>query len=184
MPILGEEIHIYPDTLLEGLGMEVGARRWWLIYTKSRQEKALARHLVGGSVPFYLPLVKKTSVQRGRTVSAHHPLFTGYLFLFGSDEERVVGLTSNRISRVLEVSDGRRLYRDLCQIRQLIASDAPLTVEKRLTSGQRVRVRKGSLEGIEGTVLHRRGQCRLLVAVDFMQQGASVEIEDYLLEPV
>ena len=184
MPILNEEISLYPNDLLDGLGQAVSERRWWLVYTKSRQEKALARHLLGSEVPFYLPLVKTTSVRRGRTQAVHHPLFTGYLFLFGSDEERVCSLTSNRISRILEVKDGSRLYGDLCQVRQLIASDAPLTVESRLTPGQQVRVRTGPLEGIEGTVLNRRGQCRLLVAVDFMQQGASVEIEDYLLEPL
>jgi hypothetical protein len=40
------------------------------------------------------------------------------------------------------------------------------------------------LAGVEGTVLSRRGGTRLLVAVNFLQQGASVEIEDFLLEPL
>ena len=50
--------------------------------------------------------------------------------------------------------------------------------------GDRVRVRRGPLAGVEGTVLTRRGRKRLLVSVDFLQQGASVEIEDFLLEPI
>ena len=38
--------------------------------------------------------------------------------------------------------------------------------------------------GLEGTILSRRGDCRLLVAVNFLQQGASVAIDDCMLEPV
>jgi hypothetical protein len=40
------------------------------------------------------------------------------------------------------------------------------------------------MRGLEGTVLMRRAQTRLLVSIDFLQQGASVAIEDYLLEPL
>ena len=67
---------------------------------------------------------------------------------------------------------------------QLIAANMPLTVESRLGPGDRVRVRFGSLAGIEGTVLSRRGEVRLVVCVDFLQQGASVEIDDFMLEPI
>jgi hypothetical protein len=57
-------------------------------------------------------------------------------------------------------------------------------MESRLAPGRRVRVRHGALAGLEGTVLLRRGRTRLLVAVDFLQQGASVDIEDYCLEAI
>jgi transcriptional antiterminator RfaH len=75
------------------------------------------------------------------------------------------------------------LVYDLRQLRQLIAVGAPLTVESRLGPGQQVRVRQGPFAGLEGTVLKRRGKSRLLVSINFLQQGASVEIEDFLLDP-
>ena len=106
------------------------------------------------------------------------------MFLYGSEEERVKTLTTNRISRVLPVPDQEQLYDDLKQVHQLIDSNAPLTVEKRLAPGQRVRVRDGALMGLEGTVTSRVRRCRLVVAVNFLQQGVSVEIDDYLLEPL
>jgi transcription antitermination factor NusG len=88
------------------------------------------------------------------------------------------------VSRVISVADSQRLVFDLRQLHQLIAADAPLTVEARLEPGDRVRVRQGPLLGLEGTVLVRRNRTRLLIAVDFLQQGASVEIDDFLLEPL
>ncbi|MCE2725676.1 MAG: hypothetical protein LW698_02715 [Planctomycetaceae bacterium] len=45
-----------------------------------------------------------------------------------------------------------------------------------------VRVRTGALRGLEGTVVKRRGAERLVVAVRFLNQGASIELEDVDLE--
>ena len=184
MPILSEEPSLFPESLLDETAHETSERRWWVLYTKARQEKAVSRALRGYRIPFYLPLVKKRSVSRGRSTTSHIPLFAGYLFLYGSEEERVRALTTNRISRILVVDDETRFLRDLCQLRQLITSNAPLTVESRLVPGNRVRVRHGAFAGLEGTVLTRRGKTRLLVSVDFLQQGASVEIDDFVLEPI
>ena len=51
-------------------------------------------------------------------------------------------------------------------------------------AGQRVRVKNGSLLGIEGTIVCRRGEDRLLVAVEFLQQGVSILISDFQVEPI
>ncbi len=184
MPILGKEPSIYPDGLLDGVGLDEDGRRWRVLYAKARQEKALARELFQWGVPFYLPLIPKEAVTRGRRTASHIPLFTGYVFLHGDEHERLRAMQTNRISRILEVDDAESLVRDLRQIEQLIASGAPLTVESRLVPGNRVRVKHGPFAGLEGTVLQRRGRTRLLVAVNFLQQGASVEVEDFYLEPI
>jgi len=184
MPILKEEPSLYPETLLDEAPLDVADRRWFALYTKARQEKSLARELLKHRIPFYLPLVKKTNVSRGRKRISRMPLFGGYVFLFGADEERVRCLATNRISRVLVVEQPEQLVFDLRQFRRLIAANAPLTIEARLAPGRRVRVRQGAFAGLEGTVLKRRGETRLLVAINFLQKGASVEIDDFLLEPL
>jgi transcriptional antiterminator RfaH len=184
VPILGEEPDLYPDTLLDQPPSEPTDRRWFALYTRARQEKSLARELLKYGVPFYLPLVRKTSVSRGRRRTSLSPLFAGYIFLHAAEEERVRSLATNRVSRVLTVEQPEQLVYDLRQLRQLIAAGAPLTIESRLAPGRRIRVRQGAFAGLEGTVLKRRGETRLLVSVNFLQQGASVEIDDFLLEPL
>ncbi len=184
MPILKEEQNLYPETLLDEPPRDVSDRRWYALYTKARQEKSLARELLKHGVPFYLPLVKKINLTRGRRRTSLVPLFGGYVFVYGTESERLKALTTNRVSRVLSVEDPDRLVFDLRQLRQMIAADAPLTIERRLEAGRPVRVRRGAFAGLEGTVLKRRGETRLLVSVNFLQQGASVEIDDFLLEPL
>jgi len=184
VPILGEETSLFPGTLLDGANGQPSDRRWWVIYTKARQEKALARDLFSREIPFYLPLVKKTSANRAYGMTSRIPLFAGYVFMYGTEDERVQSLTTNRISRILTVHDPERLRNDLRQLRRTIAEEAPLRIEKRLAPGKRVRVRQGPLKGLEGIVVTRRGRTLLVVTVDFLQQGASMEISDFMLEPV
>jgi transcriptional antiterminator RfaH len=181
---LADALAIYPEGLLEGLASQPPDRRWWVLYTRVHQEKAIARQLRALGVPYYLPLVEKANVWRGRRFVSRVPVFAGYVFLFGSEEERVTSLTTNRVSRVLVVDDLTQLTEDLRQLERLIASGAPLTIERRLSPGDRVRVRSGPLAGLEGTVLKRHGATRLLVAVNLLQQGASVDIDACQLEPI
>jgi len=184
MPILAEQVSLFPEWLLEDDAAISSDRAWWVLYTKSRQEKAIARNLLELEIPFYLPLVKKRSLWRGRKLVSYVPVFANYVFLFANQTELSKAWATNRVVRSLPVSDGQRLRTDLRNLQISIASGKPLTVEASLTTGMRVRVKHGPLTGLEGAVLTRRGETRLLVAVDFLKQGVSIEIEDYLLEPV
>ena len=186
MPILEKETSVFPDNLLEQPEPEPGSseRQWWAIFTKARQEKALARDLLAYQIPFYLPLVPKENRIRGRLVQSYIPLFSGYVFLYGCDDERVRSLTTNRISRILPVVDQLQLRTDLMHLHHLIEVDTPLTIERRLEPGNRVRIKNGPMLGLEGVVTQRRGKRRLLVAVQFLQNGVSVEIDDFMVEPL
>ncbi len=194
MPILLREPSIFPETVLLGgdtvpegvvdTTETVGERVWWCIYTKARQEKALARQLYGYNIPFYLPLAKQCSLVKGRKRESFLPIFSGYVFLFGNEDERVMSLTTNRISTILPIDDQERLRCDLLKLHQLIETEAAVTVEQLLEPGRPVRVKSGAMKGTEGVVVERRGQNRLLVAVHCLNQGVSVTIDDFMLEPI
>ncbi|MGA2255454.1 MAG: transcription termination/antitermination NusG family protein [Thermoguttaceae bacterium] len=179
-----QQAGIYPADLFETAPRQTLDQVSWAVYTKSRQEKAFSRHLLANRISHCLPLVEKTSVSRGRKYSARVPLFPGYVFMRASEQERVCSLASNRVSKIILVHDPDRLWKDLEQVFRLISSGAPLTVEQRLSPGNRVRIRRGALAGMEGTVRARRGKTRLIVTVTFLQQGASFEVDDFNLEPI
>jgi transcriptional antiterminator RfaH len=159
-------------------------RKWWAVYTKPRQEKALARQLFAQGIPHYLPLVKRESFSNGRRFSSELPLFASYVFMFGDAQQRIQTLDTKRVVQMLASADQQAMTRDLRNIHALVAAGAPLTVEARLQPGQRVRVKSGALMGVEGLVVSRRGESRLVVAVQFLQQGVSVVISDFQVEPL
>lgn len=184
MPILLPEVQCYPSDLMESAEPGVLGRQWWLIRTRTRQEKSLARDLVDRQIPFYLPQVVKTSVVRGRKRSASIPLFSGYLFLFGDEQDRYRSMATNRVAQALSVTEQQQLLEDLRQIHSLIQRNAPLTTETRLQAGDRVRVKNGPFAGVEGTIVSRCRKSRIVVAVRLIQQGVSLEVEDCQLEPI
>jgi transcriptional antiterminator RfaH len=155
-----------------------------VFYTRARQEKSLARDLLQREIAFYLPLVRRRLLIRGRPVHSHVPLFTGYVFVHASNEDRLRALMTNRVAHVLPVSDADQLRLDLQNIQVLIESGAPLTIESRLEPGDQVRIRSGALAGLEGTIVRRKNVTRLLVWVKMLHQGASLEIDDFLLESI
>ena len=186
MPILPAEPDLFPDNLLDDWSEDPDDQsHWWVLYTLARREKDLMRRLKAMNVGFYGPMCpRKNRSPNGRVRVSHVPLFAGYVFLYGNEDDRLKALTTNCISRTLPVNDASSLVSELRNIRRLIDSNAPLTPESRLEPGARVRVKNGPLKGVEGTVVQRRGKERLLVAVEFLQQGASVALEDFRVEPL
>ena len=157
---------------------------WWLAHTRPRQEKAVAWALYSVGVPYYLPLVTRKSLTRGRARMARIVLFPGYVFIRGSEEDRLLVLKTNRVLTVQRVPDGEQLRDDLYGFAMAIAKGAPLVREARLVTGERVRVKAGPFRETEGVVLRRNGKTRLMISVNYLQQGASLEVDDCMLEPV
>jgi len=190
MPILPKQRDVFPAGLLDGgeddpLGTAAasGDAHWVAFYTLARREKDLMRKLEAASVPFYAPLIRRRlHTAGGRVRHSFVPLFPGYVFAPVDDEQRRDALATNTVARWLSIGDERMLVGDLRAIKRLIDSEQPLTPEARLEPGQLVRVRSGPLRGVEGTVVKRRGEQRLVVAVRFLNQGASIELEDVDLE--
>src|SRR5262245_12075759 len=186
MPILEAETDLYPLDLLDREAWDdAEERQWWALYTKSRCEKELMRRLRALEIPYYGPTVERRGrTPQGRIRKSFIPLFSNYVFLYGDASQRYAALTTNCISRDLVVFDGAQLAFDLRKLRQMLVSGMPVVPESKLDPGARIRVRSGPLSGSEGTWLRRRGETRLLVAVRFLQQGASVQVDECDLEPL
>jgi transcriptional antiterminator RfaH len=184
MLTFSREPFVFQNNLLDDLRSLSPDRKWWVIFTKPRQQQALASDMLAAEVPFYMPLAVKLARIRDREVSCVWPLFSNYLFLFSTEQECMQSLLTHRVNRILPVPEQEEFHDDLQQIHQLVESNRPLAVERNLVTGSSVRIRSGTLKGVEGTVVERRGSTRLLVAVRFLQSGVSVEIDETQIEPI
>lgn len=176
MPILKQEPDCFPENLLEALPTDV---QWWALYTKARQEKSLSRQLREQQIGFYSPTVsRRHKSPAGRIRESFLPLFSNYVFICGSEMDRYQAVSTGCVSRVLDITDVDQLTFDLRQIQRLIGTGAPLSPEAMLAAGDKVRVKNGRFAGFEGTVLRRNRATVLVVEVTFMNQGASVTLDD------
>jgi transcriptional antiterminator RfaH len=186
MPLLSAEPSFFPDTLFSDDDSCPEADPDWLVlYTRARAEKALARRLLARRVGFFLPLHEhRWHSPSGRMCCSHLPLFPGYVFLHGATEARLHALETGLVSRYLRVVDQVGLHRDLARVYRLISSGAPLLPEERLEPGSLVEFVFGSLAGLQGKVIRRGKQLRLVVEVELLQRGVSVEIDSHMVQPL
>src|SRR5688572_4687135 len=126
MPILGREADLFPANLFDLASTSNGQQGWWAFYTRSRQEKEFMRRLLGQEIPFYGPMIaKRAKSPAGRIRTSIIPLFSNYVFVYGTEEQRYRALTTNCASQVIRVADHAQLTRDLRQFHELIAKEAP-----------------------------------------------------------
>jgi transcriptional antiterminator RfaH len=180
MPLLRLEPFAFPEDLLESALESSG--NWWVLHTKPRAEKSLARQLLARRSPYFLPLYHRKWRTGGRLRSSYLPLFPGYLFLRGDSQDRLRALETNLVVRALDVSDQAQLRADLVRVYQLVQSGSPLAPEDRLTPGSPVEIISGPLAGVQGKILRRGKRLKFLVEVQFLQQGVSVEIESWMFQ--
>ena len=69
-------------------------------------------------------------------------------------------------------------------VRTLVTEQLPCHPHPFLKTGQRVRIRGGALDGIEGIFLSRQGERRLVISVDAMQRSLAIQVEGYDVEPI
>ncbi len=174
--ILAAEPAQFPDDLFEILPQADG-RSWCLAHTKPRQEKAVARDLLGAELPFYLPCLPRRTRAGRRVLVAQIPLFAGYVFVRASATERAIVFAGRRVARLVPVADQERLWADLRQIRKVLDLGQPVTAEERLEPGTPVAMRDGPLAGLTGTIVRATTGHKFVVRVDLIQRGVSVVID-------
>ncbi|MBV9341418.1 MAG: UpxY family transcription antiterminator [Acidobacteria bacterium] len=156
--------------------------------TRSRHEKLVACHLQTRGVVHYLPIVIETHRWSDRRKRLELPLFPGYVFVrvVDSNLRRVEVLRTPGVVRFVGHSPSGTVVPDeqIESIRKLIEENIPWVSHPFLKVGQRVRVRGGALDNLEGIVVRRNGEDALVISVDAIQRSLSVSIKGYDLEVV
>jgi len=171
---------VWPDSLFA----ERTEGQWWVMHVKPRSEKALARRCLSRHTSFFLPQFRQQRRVGGRSKDSFQPLFPGYLFLFGDERSRLVALETNLVVNVLGVANQLELFEDLKRISTVIQAGLSMTPEQRLQPGSKVTIVAGPLTGMQGTVIRHKNKVSLFLKVAFLQQGASVELETWMVEPL
>lgn len=181
MPLLPAEPCVYPADLFATPDPGDGAG-WWVLHTRPRAEKAVARSLLNAAVPFFLPVYEQSRRTGGRVRSSHPPLFPGYLFLRGDEEGRLRALETNQIAACIRVPDQPELRHELEAVYRAMTAGVPLGPGAQLVPGTPAVIARGPLAGVKGKVLRRGNKLTLVLEVHMLSQGVAVEIESWMVE--
>jgi transcriptional antiterminator RfaH len=161
--------------------------RWYLAYTKPRQEQLALNNLQQQGFDAYLPLYKKFKKTEQGPVALFEPMFPRYILLRPGKPDQsisVVRSTKGIASLVRFGFEPAQIQDDLVQrIRQLEQDRNLATLQElgNLKAGQTVRLQHSALGGIEGLVQSVSSK-RVAVLLEILGRPMVVELEHHQVE--
>jgi len=167
------------------------AGSWLALWTHSRCEQLVHDQIVEKGFCVFLPKVDVWSRRRGVQRLIQTPMFPGYLFLrLGHAMDKATYVEVSRVRGLVRVL-GERWDRpavvpndEMQAIERVIAARQRVLPYPYLKEGQRARINKGPLAGIEGILVEAKPQRGLLVlSVHLLQRSVAVIVDGTEVEP-
>jgi transcription antitermination factor NusG len=161
---------------------------WYAVQTRSRHEKKVADEIDRKGICAFLPLVTCTHRWSDRHQEVQLPLFPGYVFVRATPdpETRVSVLRTSGVAGFVG-SQGRGTPipdKQIDDIRLIVDQGIPFEPYPFLEINQRVRIRGGSLDGVEGVLVAKNSDQSLVVSIDLIKRSVLVRVTGYELEKV
>ena len=184
--MLNSQIHAESTWLLPPSGLGLAESNWYAIHTRSRHEKWIAQELQKKRVFTFLPLLQQIRQWSDRRSKVQVPLFSCYAFvrIAQTTEERLKVLrTPGVLSFVGSERQGTPIPDEQIEnLRTAIREKIPCAVHPFISTGQRVRIRGGSLDGIEGILMRQGGEQSVVVSVELLRRSVAIRVEGYDIE--
>jgi transcription antitermination factor NusG len=162
---------------------------WYAVQTRARNEKVIAERLQEQGLITFLPLVTEIRSWSDRKKKVELPLFSCYVFVklvFGNNEARMRLYRTNGVFGIVSMR-GEAIpipEEQIEALRTVVTQKIAWSAHDFLKVGQRVRIRGGSMDGVEGVLLSRDGDRTLIISVDAIQRSLAVRVEGYEVEPL
>ena len=159
---------------------------WWALYTRHQHEKVVADMLMAKGFEVFLPLYESVRRWKDRSKVLSLPLFPCYLFVRGGLNRRLQVVTTPGVHMILNHGENvATIPEDEIQaIRLTVEGHFRVEPYPFLKCGERVRVTRGTLEGVEGVLIRKKNMYRLVLSVEMLAQSVAVEIDATDVEPV
>jgi transcription antitermination factor NusG len=162
------------------------AKNWFAVFTTPRHEKRVEEHFRVRDIESFLPLYQaQRQWKDGSKGTLQLPLFPSYIFVRISHGGRVPVLA---IPGVISIVGGGRESLSVSDsyihgLREGL-QQGKIEPHPYLTSGARVRVRSGVMAGMEGILLRKKNDLRVVIALAMIMKSVRVEVEMDEIEPV
>jgi transcription antitermination factor NusG len=152
---------------------------WWVVYTRHQHEKAVAGALAAKGHEVFLPLYASLRKWKDRRKTITLPLFPCYVFVRGAQDRRLSIVTTPSVHMMLTKGDVPAVVPEdeIEAIRRTLEGGMKIEPHPFLKCGQRVRVKHGVLEGVEGILVRVRSLFRLVLSVEILNKSVAVEID-------
>jgi transcription antitermination factor NusG len=161
-------------------------RNWFAVVTTPQHEKAAFRHLDFAGIEAFLPTYESARTWKNRQkVKVELPLFPTYLFVRIDHGDRAAVLRTPGVRQLVGNSREPLCLPDR-EIEYLRTSLSEQKAEPYagLIEGQRVRIKSGSMRGVEGWLVRKCNELRFVLTVQLIHHHVSLEVDASTLEPI
>jgi transcription termination/antitermination protein NusG len=166
----------------------IETENWYALHTRPRHEKLVVQRLAERGVETFLPILNEVHRWSDRKKTVQLPLFSCYVFakFVANRQERLRVL---RVGGVLALvgsrGEGSPIPAEQIEaVHSVVDSALPWAAHPFLRLGERVRIRSGALDGLEGILVSCNGSQSLVISIDAIQRSLAVRVEGYQIEAV
>lgn len=160
--------------------------RWFAVQTRHRHEKCIAERLHQEDIETFLPVHRAVHRWRnGVKAQVEIPLFSGYLFTRIRGTQRISLLRHPGVIAIAASNSSPTPIPDdeIAHIRRA-AETVKTEPHPYLAVGQRVKIVEGSLRGLEGILVRKRNELRVVVSIEIIMRAVAVDVSEFEIEPV
>lgn len=152
---------------------------WFAVWTRSRHEASVLSQLESKQIEAFLPTIPRWSRWKDRKKRVEWPLFPGYCFarIDPMDSLSVVKCSGVVSLVCFEGQPAAIPDREIESLRTLVASELRYDPCPLIHEGMFVEVQWGPLRGVVGRLVRKGSRARLVLSVDLIAQGVSVEVD-------
>jgi transcription antitermination factor NusG len=162
--------------------------RWYAVHTRAKHEKKVTAELQQRGMKAFLPAAREVRRWSDRRQVIETPLFPCYVFVHTdlAVAPRMAVLQTAGVFRFVGFSHGPVPIPDaeIEGVQAVLAKHLPVSLCGFIKVGDKVRIRGGALDGVEGVLTGRNGERRLIISIELIQQSMAVIVEGYDIERV
>ncbi len=159
---------------------------WFALHVKSRHEKQVSLALRNKGFEEFLPLYRSRNKWADRYKDVHLPLFSGYVFCRLEPADLRLTLMTPGVIDAVRIGKKAAPLEDaeIARLQSVVGSPLDYQPWPYLTIGERVRVAKGPLSGMEGILTQVKSSLRVVLSVDLLQRSVAIETDRDWVVPV
>ncbi len=159
---------------------------WFAVHVRSKYEQKVLDALQQKGYECLLPVYREQRKWSDRTKVVELPIFPGYVFSRFDVGVRLPILTTPGVIGVAGVGKVPQPIdpQEIGHIQRVSASGQPAQPWPFLKMGQRVQITAGPLAGVEGLLVQKRGESRVVLSVSLLEKSMSVQVESDAIRPI
>ena len=160
--------------------------RWYALAVRYQHEQQAERALHSKGLETLVPLYSSQRQWSDRVKEIQRPVFAGYVFCHFPLRERIHVTDTPGVGKIVGFGGTPAAIEDseIAGIRLVMESKQPWAPWPYLKAGDRVRVERGPMRGLEGTLLRTKDTLRLVIGVELLQRSMAVELDREAIEPI